>query len=180
MASLLTENSQAGDLLILEELVKHLKVPANECDALFKIAKWGGLAIETWLEQAIAKVAKIERSSEKGQDFVNGWEAKKCTVIFHSHGKNNLTVNREATVHNLHAKHGDVLIVAADTLSNKLFFFKVPANEIKGRRSITITFNKTGGELTNFRAVHGSVLNSFSWRLWNLYRCKSFKELCKS
>lgn len=180
MASKNTQNAVDGDLLILAEMIKHLKVPSAKREDLIKIAKWGGLAIETWVEQAISKVAKIKRSNEHGEDFANGWEAKKCTVGYHHHGKSTRSVNREANVGNLHCKHGDVLIIAADPLSSELFFFKVPSHEIKGRKTITITFNTKGGELTRFSSRDGSLANSFSWRLWNLYRCKSFKELCKA
>jgi len=179
MASKNTKNAVEGDLLILTELMKHLKIPVLERQNFIKVVKWGGLAIETWLEQAITKVSKIKRSNKNGEDFVNGWEAKKCTVIYHSHGKCIKNVNREANVSNLHTKHGDVLIVAADPLSTELFYFKVPSHEIQGRKTITITFNTNGGELTKFVARNGSVENSFSWRLWNLYRKKSFRELCK-
>lgn len=180
MASKNTLNAVAGDSLILEELIKHLRIPVKKRADFFKIVKWGGLAIETWLEQAISKVAKVKRSNKNGEDFVNGWEAKKCTVSYHHHGKSNKTVNREANVGNLHCKHGDVLIVAADPLSSELFYFKVPSHEIKQRKTITITFNTKGGELTRFTARNGSLANSFSWRLWNLYRCSSFKEMCKN
>jgi hypothetical protein len=180
MASKNTKNAVDGDLLILSELMKHLRIPTSQRQDLIKVVKWGGLAIETWLEQAISKVAKIKRSNKDGEDFVNGWEAKKCTVIYHSHGKGNQAVNREANISNLHAKHGDVLIVAADPLSKELFYFKVPSDEIQGRKSITITFNTNGGAMTKFSARDGSVENSFSWRMWNLYRKKTFRELCKN
>ena len=179
MASKNKKNAVECDLLILTELMKHLKIPVVERQHCIKMVKWGGLAIETWLEQAITKVSKIKRSNKDGEDFVNGWEAKKCTVTYHSHGKCNSTVNREANVGNLHMKHGDVLIVAADPLSQELFYFKVPSVEIQGRKAITITFNINGGEMTKFSPRNGSVENSFSWRLWNLYRKKSFRELCK-
>lgn len=180
MASKNTKNAVEGDLLILTELMKHLRIPVVERQDFIKVVKWGGLAIETWLEQAISKVAKIKRSNTNGEDFVNGWEAKKCTVIYHTHGEGKQSVNREANIGNLHMKHGDVLIVAADPLSQELFYFKVPSVEIQGRKTITITFNTNGGELTKFAARNGSVENSFSWRLWNLYRKKSFRDLCKN
>jgi hypothetical protein len=178
MASINSKNAVDGDVLILTELAKHLRIRKSKLPELIKIAKWGGLAIETFFEQAISKVAKVARSNKNGEDFVNGWEAKKCTVSFHTHGKKK-SINREATVGNLHAKHGDVLIIVADPLVNQLFYFKVPKHEIKDRKSITITLNTSGGELVNFRKVNGSLENSFSWRLWNRYRCKNFRDLCK-
>jgi predicted GIY-YIG superfamily endonuclease len=178
LASINTENSVSGDVLILTELMKHLRIPKKNRPLLLEIASWGGLAVETFLEQAISKISKVKRSNTHGEDFVNGWEAKKCTVIYHTHGTKNSTINREATIKNIHKKHGDVLIVVADSLSNELFYFKIPAEEIKGRKSITITCDTKGGALKCFRSVNGSVENSFSWRLWNLYRKSSFKELC--
>ena len=62
MASKNTPNVVKGDIMIISELSKHLKYSASERKFLIRLAKKGVVAVESMLEEAIAKVGKIKRS----------------------------------------------------------------------------------------------------------------------
>ena len=173
MASTNTPNIVKGDIMIIDELTKHLKYNVEERKFLKRMAKKGIVAVETMLEEAISKVGKVKRSNKQGEDFVNGADAKKAIVNFRSHGPIR-SHSREAAVCNLKNKRGKLQVMIAEPESGELFYFIIPYREYKDQNSIVIQFNKNGGENTNFNGT-----KSQSWRIWNQYRVKTFRELAK-
>ena len=174
MASKNTPNVVAGDIMIINELSKHLKYSPTERKFLVRLAKKGIVAVESLLEEAISKVGKVKRSHKDGEDFENGNDAKKAIVNDRSHGPIR-SHSREAGIGNLRCKRGTLLVMMAEPKNNELFYFAIPYEEYKNQASIVFQFSKNGGENTHFNGT-----TSQSWRIWNLYRCKSFKELCKA
>jgi len=81
MASKISNAIIKGDKLIIAELGKHLRYSKDDINTLIKASKKGIIAVETLVEEAISKVAKVKRSSKDGEDFVNGWDAKKELLI---------------------------------------------------------------------------------------------------
>jgi hypothetical protein len=174
MASKNTPNVVKGDLIIINELSKHLKYSVEERKFLKRLAKKGVVAVETMLEEAISKVGKVKRSNKDGEDFVNGADAKKAIVNFRSHGPVR-SHSREAGVCNLKSKKGNLQVMIAEPESGELFYFVIPHNEYKNQSSIVFQFNKNGGANTDFNGT-----KSQSWRIWNQYRVSTFKEFAKS
>jgi len=172
MASKNTPNVVKGDIMIISELAKHLKYSASERKFLIRLAKKGVVAVESMLEEAIAKVGKIERSHADGEDFINGDDAKKAIVNSRFHGPLR-GHSREASIANLSRKRGNLLVMIAEPENNELFYFKIPPHEYKNKKAITFQFSKNGGMNTKF--MKGT--NSQSWRIWHQYRVMSFKEL---
>jgi hypothetical protein len=174
MASKVTGNVVAGDILIIKELSKHLKYSKEERKFLIRLAKKGAVAVETLLEEAISKVGKIERCIKDGQDFKDKSDAKKGIVGFHSHGANVSTINRECNIGNVGGKNGKLRIMIADNLTDELFYFVIPKSAYNGRKSLHFTFNQRGGAPESFNGT-----KSFNYRMWNKYRVNSFRELCE-
>ena len=170
MASKVTDNVVAGDILIIKELAKHLKYSQEERKFMIRLAKKGAIAVETLLEEAISKVGKIERCIKDGQDFKDKSDAKK--VVVHTHNQYGRQ-SRRGMVSNVAKKNGKLRVLMADNFTDELFYFVIPQKEFIGRGTIEITFNKRGGEPERFMGT-----DSLSWRIWNKYRVNSFKELC--
>jgi hypothetical protein len=178
MASKVTDNVVAGDILIIEELAKHLKYSQEERKFMIRLAKKGVIAVESLLEEAISKVGKIERYIEDGEDFKDKSDAKKAIV-----GINDIkTGTRIATIGNVSGKKGKLRIMIAEPLTQKLYYFIVPNEEVKGKHNIKVPFSKTGGitdkMLLKMNQKNYVMSDNFSERIWLKYRVNSFKELC--
>ena len=171
MASKFSDAIIAGDALLIGHLAKYLRYSKDEIKTLLKASKKGIIAVETLLEEAISKVAKVKRSNKDGEDFVNGWDAKKGTVNWHGAGTK--TPNRKCSIGTKN-KIGDSICVIADPIANELFYFRIPHKAYCAFPQIKITFSKSGGQPEGLRE------GSFSWKAWNLYRKSSFKELCQA
>jgi hypothetical protein len=169
MASKLTKNSIAGDILIVTELAKHLKYSLAERQLILRMTKKGMIAVETMLEEAISRVGKLTRSEHgNGEDFIDGTDAKKGVV---SNNDTN-TRTKAVTIGRVSSKVGDLRIMASDPLNGKLFYFRIPNHELKDKCNIKIMFGQDGDMPKKLRP------NTFSGRCWLNYQVKSFKELC--
>jgi len=180
MASKNTINTVDGDTLIINALAKQLRYDKTKTKTMLELAKHGVIAVETFVELAISKVGKLERSNVDGQDFVDGSDAKKGTVHTHSHGKKT-HLTRECVISNLKNKNGALRVVIADPFVKDVFYFKIPHEEIKGRKQINFIFNFFGGKPEKFNnpSFSSNEDTTLSWRLWNEYRVNTFKELCQ-
>ena len=186
MASKNTKNTADGDILIINELSKHLKYSEIEKKFLIELAKKGIVAVETLLEEAISKVGKIKRSNSDGEDFVDGSDAKKVTVTINDA----VTGDRCVRIGNISNKNGILRVLVAEPMTSEIFYFKIPNDEIKGKDNIKIAFHREGGiqnkiidklyvPKTNFWGEQLMIRpKSFNERAWLLYRVDSFKELC--
>ena len=169
MASTLTDNGIKGDILIIKELCKNLKFSKQKTNFYIDAAKHGVIAVESLLEQAIAKVGRLERCNKDGQDFKDGSDAKKA--IF--------SPNLEVTIKNLKNKKGLLRIMIANPSpwagifrEEKLYYFKVPHSAYADKQSINIRFNSS-----NYKYKNNQITRT--WKIWNKYRVYSFKELCE-
>ena len=113
MASKNTENTVAGDTLIIEMLSKYMNWDKSNKKLMLEMASHGVIAVETLLELAISKVGNLQRSNEDGEDFVDGSDAKKATVY-------NQDTNRVAWIGNI-KKNGVLRTVVADPEINEIF-----------------------------------------------------------
>jgi hypothetical protein len=172
MASTLTDNGIKGDILIIKELCKNLKFSKQKTNLYIDAAKHGVIAVESLLEQAIAKVGQLERCNKDGRDFKDGSDAKKAIV----------GPNLEVTIKNLKNKKGILRIMIANPQpagypdNEQLYYFRVPYSLYAGKGGLKIRFNIFSGcDDTKYR--NGEV--TMTWQLWNKYRVYSFKELCE-
>lgn len=163
MASIFTENCVAGDILIVKELTKHLEYSPSQTKFVIELAKSGQIAVETMLENAISKIGKLMRSSKKGEDFIDGSDAKKAITW---QVDKNLYSWRRTEIGNLKNKRGILRCMVADSISQELYYFKFPHSAYKGKQKILIPFDRFGFQATNSRSS-----------VWN-YQVSSFEELC--
>jgi hypothetical protein len=175
MASTLTDNGIKGDILIIKELCKNLKFSKQKTNFYIDAAKHGVIAVESLLEQAIAKVGRLERCNKDGQDFKDGSDAKKAIV----------SPNLEVTIKNLKNKKGLLRIMIANPSpwaeilhGEKLYYFKVPHSAYADKQSINIRFNSSHARDVNVYKYKNNQITR-AWKIWNKYRVYSFKELCE-
>ena len=177
MASKVTNNAVAGDILIIEELAKHLRYKKEEREFMIRLAKKGVIAVESLLEEAISKVGKLKRCIKDGQDFIDSSDAKKATVGLIS----NFDKNRGATIGNVKGKNGKLRVMVADPYVKKgLYYFVIPNHELKGKHNIKIPFHKDGGPPNRFLNLTclSTCTEYFTDRLWICYQVKNFHEMC--
>ena len=123
MASKNTENTIAGDTLIIEMLSKYMNWSSSNKKLMLQLANDGVIAVETLLEVAISKVGNLKRSNADGEDFIDGSDAKKATVY-----ESNL--KRVAWIGNV-KKNGALRTVVADPEINEIFYFKIPQDIVE-------------------------------------------------
>lgn len=169
MASKNTENTIAGDKLIIEELSNHLEYTKKERKFLLELSFNGAIAVETMLEYAISVVGDIPRSNADGEDFVDGSDAKKATVY-------NTGKSRTCWVGNV-KKNGILRVMVADAVANEIFYFKIPqwvVGMFNNRRDfLSFTFNPKGGMPDKLHVGKASYI------IWTDCRVNTFKELCE-
>jgi hypothetical protein len=189
MASKVSENTIAGDMLLVEELTKHLNIPVPERKTWINGCKYGMVAVESMLERAISYVGKIEGSTINGQDFVDGTDAKKVIVTLND----KIGLTRCATIGNVGNKNGSLRVMVADPKIRKNYYFIIPKSECSGKLTVKIPFAKEGGPPDFLYQKNQELLKKYengetvdydsmdlSVKAWLKYRVFSFRELATS
>lgn len=159
-----TQRTIIGNKLIYSELAKALKIPVEIRKVNLKQIEHGIISIDNFVEYAISKLGKLERSDSTGQDFIDGSDAKKSVVSGET--------GRRATICNCKNKKGILRTIVADGKNNKIFYFKIPYKLYKGTNSFKILFSIEGG-----RPTKGKSKLSISQKIWDECQVKSIKEL---
>ena len=173
MASKLTENSIAGDVLLSDELLTKAYPNANTMrpiKLIERMVKDGVIQVDALLERAISVHGKLKRESTTGRDFVDGSDAKKSTVgwckkTYRGKTKTTVSTYRNARIANLKHKKGLLRVAVADKLTNKNYYFLIPYSAYKGHNEIDIRFTEKDGPLPVGRFYP--------------YLVNSFKDICK-
>ena len=164
MATTLGENSVTGDQLVLNALIEYAYPNYKNMDPgelLRRMVSEGVIQMDALVEQAISLQGKLPRQSAEGRDFVDGSDAKKAlTQPLVEPGKSS---RRVATIKNIMGKHGALRVIVAETLTGKIYFFKIPKKAYRGLGQIRIYFNEDGSPKDG---------------KWFKYRCYNFQELC--
>lgn len=165
MATTLSKNSIAGDLLIYEELFHRAypKFKSMDPDTLLRrMIKDGVVQMDALVEKAHSVVGKIKRVSTKGQDHADGSDSKKCITRLQSEkGKAHRRVGK---ITNLTHKRGVLRGVIAETASKTVHYYRIPAGEYDNLSSICVYFN-----------VDGSIKDD---NKWSKFKCNTFEESC--
>lgn len=173
MATHLTENSIAGDSLIFEEIIKKAYRNIETIDTLTLLRKMvndGVIQVDGLFEKAVSVVGKLDRDSTEGRDFADGSDAKKATTFWQigypsaSNSLVNPVVRRRADIKNLKNKKGVLRCIIAETHTNKVYYFRIPASVYRGKKKISIDFDKNG------------IPNGGKYWQWE---CKSFSEMVR-
>lgn len=159
MSSYLTKNSIAGDLLVFDELFDVAYPNATSSQRAFCRAMImdGTISTDALTELAISKEAKIDRNPVTGMDFKDGSDAKKVTLTITKKAVN-------ANVRSIKTKTGVLRCVVANTVKNRVDFFKIPHSVYSEYKSIfAITYTPEGEPRLKCALP---------------YRVNSFAELC--
>lgn len=160
MSSYLTKNSIAGDMLVFDTLFDVAYPTATPSQRAFcrSMIMDGTMSTDALTELAISNESKIARNSITGMDFADGSDAKKVTLTI---TKNAVTAN----VRSIKTKTGVLRCVVANTLKNRVDFFKIPHSVYSEYKSMfAITYTPEGEPRLKCALPH---------------QVKSFAELCK-
>lgn len=153
MATSLTDNSIAGDMLIFEGIIGKAYRNAKNMDPMVLLRNMvndGVIQVDALFEKAVSKIGKVQRESIAGRDFKDGSDAKKATTcwrISNPTKKNRYRVpyvRRVASITNLKNKRGVLRCIVAETETNKIYYFRIPYRAYKGLTTVSIYFNKDG------------------------------------
>ena len=174
MASKYSEEQYKADAVLLQKIYRFAGYSKAHLAALERAVMQGDLAMESVVENAIARVGKLTRTNATGMDFTDGSDAKKVTVVNQATKRN---PNRGAGFSTKN-KRGVLRVVVVDPLDGEIYYFRIPpefyvgAPQKRREQGLRISFSKEGGKPKNIRA--GSVVE----QLWN-FRVKSFSGLCR-
>jgi hypothetical protein len=164
MATGLTENSIAGDNIIFDDLIGKAYRNAKNADPielLRRMVNDGVIQMDALFEKAISMVGKHTRDSAMGRDFADGSDAKKAITCWGR--RPGFTTRRVARITKIKNKKGLLRVIVAETITNKVYYFKVPYDAYKDLVAFTIYFNEDGTPKYNGK----------SWQ----YQCKNFTEM---
>jgi hypothetical protein len=167
MATGLTENSIAGDNIIFDDLIGKAYRNAKNADPielLRRMVNDGVIQMDALFEKAISMVGKHTRDSAMGRDFADGSDAKKAITRWSYDSRcPNAKMRRVAMIQKIKNKKGLLRIIVAETLTNEVYYFKVPYDAYKDMTAFYIYFNEDGTPKYNGK----------SWQ----YQCKNFTEM---
>lgn len=173
MASKYSLEQYKADEILLERIYSFAGYKKSHLPALRYAVRQGDLAMESVVENAIARVGKLERIDLPGMDFNDGSDAKKSTVVNQGTYKRLVRGAGFSTKN----KKGTLRVVVVDPMVSEVFYFKIPSefylNQKQKRRetALRILFDKDGGVPKNLNR------HSTGKEIWS-YRVKTFKELC--
>lgn len=171
MASKYNTEQFKSDAILLRKIYRFAGYTKKDLTTLLKAVKRGDLAMESVVENAIARVGKLKRIDITGMDFDDGSDAKKVTVC----NQGTVKLPYRGAQFSTKNKKGILRVVVVEPITEEVFYFKIPPSfyigvEQKRREfAIRINFSNTGGIPDLDRIKTDSV--------WD-YQVKSFKELC--
>lgn len=135
----------AVDQRFFDELIikAYPNIKSHQIDWMKVLLVDGVVQIETLLEKAISEVANLKRCSVYGMDFIDGSDAKKCTVRSHGTGKSQYG----APVRGVHSKAGKLRIMCYERQLDRFYYFVIPNcafGHIKSTGNIDIPFELDG------------------------------------
>lgn len=173
MASKYSQEQFRADEVLLRKIYKFAGYQDKHLPGLTRAVKQGDLALESVVENAIARVGKLERTNAKGMDFTDGSDAKKVTVVNQATKQKPMRGAGFSTKN----KHGVLRVVVVDPVIDEVFYFRIPPEFYHGTQhkrrelGLRITFDKDGGKPKKIGP--GTVME----QIWG-FQVKSFAKLC--
>lgn len=172
MASKFSAATFRADEILLEKIYRFAGYTKDHLPTLKRAVKQGDLAMESVVENAIARVGKFKRVDKQGMDFDDGSDAKKVTVVNQGTIKN---PNRGAGFSTKNKK-GVLRVVVVDPVTKEVYYFRIPpefyigVDQKRRETALRINFSNDGGppkRLKTYQYVSA----------WD-FNVKSFRKLC--
>ena len=173
MASKYSKEIFKSDSILLQHIYSHAGYNKADLPVLRKAVMRGDLAMESLVENAVARVGKLKRVNIIGMDHHDGSDTKKVTVV----NQGTKAKPYRGAGFSTKNKKGVLRVVVVDPLINEVFYFRIPPSFYVGveqkRRGVAlrIRFHKNGGR----PFFKNEVPNSTD--IWS-FEVKSFKKLC--
>lgn len=171
MATKFNPDVYKSDEIILNTIYPYAGYTKKDLPTLLKAVRQGDLAVESILENAIAKCGNLIRCDHDGMDFTDGSDAKKAKV------SNQGTIAKRDLAADIITKNktGILRCLVVDPITETIHFFKVPPEFYNNgpkswKTKIRIQFNNDGGKPD---VKSGSI----GEQIWS-YEVFSFEELC--
>lgn len=172
MASRYNKDVFKSDEILLNHIYSHAGYTRKDIPTLLKAVRRGDLAMESLVENAIARVGKLKRVDITGMDFNDGSDSKKVTVANQGTKEK---INRGAGFSTKNKK-GVLRVVVVEPMTEEIFYFRIPPefyigkNQKRRETALRINFSNTGGKPTK-------LSGKTSQEIWS-YEVSTFKKLC--
>ena len=173
MASRYNKDAFKADEILLSHIYSHAGYAKKDVPTLLKAVRRGDLAMESLVENAIARVGKLKRVDTPGMDFNDGSDSKKVTVVNQGTREKPIRGAGFSTKN----KKGVLRVVVVEPMTKEIFYFRIPPEFYVGRdqkrreKALRIPFSKFGGMPAHTNA------SKTSKEIWS-YEVSTFRKLC--
>ena len=172
-----TDNAVKYDVRMLEEILPHLDVPAEEVENMRTLAAKGWLQMDRIVEQAMAIKGSFELVSIFGMDFSDRSDAKSVVSTMRNNNKNRGQWTNSFEIRNIATKVGALRVIAYNKLLDKFHYFYIPRNAyVHLNHTLTITierFTHWGEGEPAWTGVPKK--NTLFWE----FECATFEDMCQ-
>lgn len=168
------------DLLFLKEFYPYANFDGSmhPLDVYTDLLHRGEIQIETFIENAIASVAGIQRASVNAHDLSDGSEVKKVISSFRNNNASRGQWTNSFEVKGVKGKTGPLRIIGLNRYAKKFEFFFVPRiaySHITGP-ALTLPIETWGGYYSSAPAPTGIRSGS---SVWHKYQEPDFITMCR-
>ena len=122
-----TDNCIPYDIRFLEEFYPLLKgYGPKSLKVIKKLAKQGLIQRETFVEQVLADISGLTRSSIQGMDFTDKSDAKTVVSVVKNNNHEKGQWAHSLCVRRVKSKEGDLLVIGYNRLKDHFHFFRIP------------------------------------------------------
>mgnify|MGYP001195330433 CR=1 FL=1 len=170
-----TDNAVQYNVRMLEEILPHLNIPAEEVENVRTLAAKGWLQMDRIVEEAMANKGSFEMVSIFGMDFSDSSDAKSVVSNMRCNNKKRGMWTHSFEIRNIAVKVGALRVIAYNKILDKFHYFYIPHHAYAHcRHSVSICieqYTKYGEE------PEWTGIPKRSRMFWE-YECATFEEMC--
>jgi hypothetical protein len=177
-----TDNCIPFDLRFFDEFYPLLKGFGPKAKPhLRKAAALGLLQRETFMEQVLADVGGLERSSIYGMDFADKSDAKTVVSVIKNNNTKRGSWMHSMPIHRVVSKEGDLLVIGYNRITDDFHFFRIPHKAYQHvGRTVEIVIESCTlpiGETPNFTGELQPLERGNGLRKWWEYEVPTIHDL---
>jgi hypothetical protein len=174
-----TDNAVKYDVRMLEEILPHLNVSANDTANLRNLVTKGWLQMDRMVEEAMANLGNFEMVSIHGMDFSDQSDAKSAVSNLRNNNKKRGMWTHSFEIRNIAVKVGALRVIGYNKILDKFHYFYIPHHayaHLKKSKSSAVSicieqYTKYGEE------PEWTGIPKTSRMFWE-YECATFEEMC--